>query len=433
MRLYDHILWKGALRLSAFVTLFLSVATAQAVTDKEMEQARTITAQAYLRYANNGSGYLDELSPKTMAELEKSLKTKEKENLKSFKAVSVPKDYASWDKEKLTQFWGTTFFASPGLIEEGKAARTRVRSRIGKMTVSAPAPAQETAAAAPAAAPAPEAETAPAAPAEAASATPTPEEEIALAMAAAAPETAAEAEPDTEVVVRKKSSSTWIYIAILCVLVGVVIWLVVYAGNAMKSQNSAARARREDGAGDAEAEELRRKFAETLSEKNSELSAAQAEAEQLRKENARLRGELETARRSLEQASAAAAAAAPVAAETQRQPRPAREARPERTIWLGRVNKNGIFVRADRSFNLGNSFYKLTTTDGVSGSFTVVTDPTACELALLSPDDILLNACAGRNLTQTRGMKEIITEVPGTAVFEGGCWRVGRKARVTLA
>ena len=34
---------------------------ATAVTDKEMEEARTITAKAYLRYANDGSGYLDEV------------------------------------------------------------------------------------------------------------------------------------------------------------------------------------------------------------------------------------------------------------------------------------------------------------------------------------------------------------------------------------
>lgn len=427
MRFSDNILRKGALRLSVLMALFLTLAPAKAVTDKEMEQARTITAQAYLRYANNGSGYLDDLSPKTMAELEQSLKAKEKENLRSFKAVSVPKDYASWDKEKLTQFWGTTFFASPGLIEEGRAARTRVRARIGKMTVAAPAaeaPAAQESAPAPAETPSASAEAQSAQQPEAAQAS-VPED--VLLQEAAADTGMDMAEPDTETVVRKKSSSTWIYIAILCVLVGVVIWLVVYAGNAMKSHNSSVRAASaSDDSDEAASEEMRRRFAETLSAKNEELKEAQAEAERLRKENARLRGELETARRE------AAASAAVATAQSAEAPRAPRAARQERTIWLGRVNKNGIFVRADRAYNPGNSFYKLTTTDGVSGSFSVVTDPTACELALLSPDDILLNACAGRNLTQTRGMKEIVTEMPGTAVFEGGCWRVGRKARIVL-
>ena len=79
-------------RLIYILTLFFLLGTpftASAVTDKEMEQARTIATKAYLRYANDGSGYLDKLNPKTMAELEKNLKPKEKENLKAFKAIPV--------------------------------------------------------------------------------------------------------------------------------------------------------------------------------------------------------------------------------------------------------------------------------------------------------------------------------------------------------
>ena len=82
-----------------------------AVTDKEMEEARAITAKAYLRYANDGSGYLDEVSAKTMSELNSKLKAKEKENIKAFNSVKVPTDYASWDKEKLVEFWAVTFFS----------------------------------------------------------------------------------------------------------------------------------------------------------------------------------------------------------------------------------------------------------------------------------------------------------------------------------
>ena len=38
-----------------------------AVTDKEMEQARAIAAKHYLRYANNGSDYLDKINPSSVS------------------------------------------------------------------------------------------------------------------------------------------------------------------------------------------------------------------------------------------------------------------------------------------------------------------------------------------------------------------------------
>ncbi len=104
-----------------------------------MEEARTITARAYLRYANDGSGYLDDFKATTMSQLESKLKAKEKENIKAFKSVKVPSDYASWDKAKLVEFWGVTFFTSPNLAEKGKVARSRVKQRINAMTVAAPA------------------------------------------------------------------------------------------------------------------------------------------------------------------------------------------------------------------------------------------------------------------------------------------------------
>ena len=83
----------------------LACIPAYAVTDKEMEEARTITAKAYLRYANDGSGYLDDITVTSMSELNAKLKQKEKENIKAFNSVKVPSDYASWDKEKLVEFW----------------------------------------------------------------------------------------------------------------------------------------------------------------------------------------------------------------------------------------------------------------------------------------------------------------------------------------
>ena len=127
-------------RIIASVVLAVFAIPLFAVTDKEMEEARTITAQAYLRYANDGSGYLDDFKATTMSQLESKLKAKEKENIKAFKSVKVPSDYASWDKAKLVEFWGVTFFTSPNLAEKGKVARSRVKQRINAMTVAAPAP-----------------------------------------------------------------------------------------------------------------------------------------------------------------------------------------------------------------------------------------------------------------------------------------------------
>lgn len=126
-------------RIIASVVLAVFAIPVFAVTDKEMEEARTITAQAYLRYANDGSGYLDDFKATTMSQLESKLKAKEKENIKAFKSVKVPSDYASWDKAKLVEFWGVTFFTSPNLAEKGKVARSRVKQRINAMTVAAPA------------------------------------------------------------------------------------------------------------------------------------------------------------------------------------------------------------------------------------------------------------------------------------------------------
>ena len=105
MRIYTKYL-----KFFAILSVVLVPSLALGVTQKEMEQARTIAAKAYIRYVNDGSGYLDELNPTTMEELEASLKPKEKENIKAFKAIAVPSDYKSWDKEKLVEYWAVTAF-----------------------------------------------------------------------------------------------------------------------------------------------------------------------------------------------------------------------------------------------------------------------------------------------------------------------------------
>ena len=483
---------------------------AGAVTKEEMEQARTITAQAYLRYANNGSGYLDDLKPKTMGELTAKLKAKEKENLKSFEAVAVPTDYASWDKDKLVEYWSSTFFKSPGLLAEGVKARSRVASRLKALKISEP----QAAAAEPAAAPKPEqtpAATAPAATqpaAEAAPATALPTAEQAIAETdpdAAVPEPA-----DSD----DGSSSTWIYVVILCILVAVVVWLVVYAVNTMKARPAApgapasspqgapksdskaaskaapkakaetrsmfrplrTEAKPEPAASSYEAESERSVYAPRQEAEpapraaeyysapaepaqTQSASAEQLEAEleswkarctqrehrirTLETEVERLTSELTAARKAAAAATAAAQAAqAKAAAQAEATPaaapQPRYTPRPEakRTthkIYLGRANQRGIFMSAARDFTPGSSVFLLTTTDGMSGSFTVASNPEAVDMALASPEETLAGACTAHNLDQTSGATEILTQQAGTAVFEGGCWRVARKARIAYA
>lgn len=438
---------------------------ASAVTDREMEEARTIAAQAYLRYANDGSGYLDEFKATSMAELEKRLKPKEKENLKAFKSVRTPGDYASWDKQKLTSYWSDTFFKSPGLSDKGRIARARVRKNIGRMTVAAPQPARETSAK-----PETAGEETPAA------ATPQP------AATGAAPTPAAPAATDTTTAVapasapapapapaetpddNRESSHTWIYVVVLAVLVGVVIWLVGFASKVMR-RNEEEGSRREPApvADNASHREMREKFAATLAAKNADLSQLSAKNETLLKENQAIKRDMEAlvaetadlrtrltaanARISEMEAAinamAAPAAPAPARVETTRiegavpqpaapQPEaaPVARQRPGRIIYLGRANAKGIFMRADRQLSPGHSIFTLDTSDGYAGSFKVASDPTVWELALLTPAESLEGACTGPDLDRPGEATRIVTDSQGTAIFEDGCWKVIRKARI---
>lgn len=465
----------------AAVVMQLCSIQALAVTDKEMEQARVIAAKAYLRYANDGSGYLDELKPKSMSDLESKIKPKEKENLKAFKAVEMPRDYASWDKAKLVEYWSVTFFKSPGLTEKGKMARARVRKNVSAMNVAPPkSEAEKKAAADKAKAEASKEAAAPAASAAGA-------DTVAVGDAAAMADSIGKIQDKVASLdeasedVPEEKSHTWVYLLVLAILVGVVIWLVSFASNVMKRSGEGRElARRseeerlaERQAGEA-SKEMREKFAATLTQKNAEISQLNAKVDQLNRENASmkrdmqalvaetgsLRTRLTDAQNQLEEIRKAAAAAtaapaprpaapqpereyapAPVAAvEPERpapqpkpQPQPAAQGAPQRrhrTIFLGRVNNKGIFVRADRELNVGNSIYVLETTDGYAGTFRVVSDPVVWEMALLTPQQSLMGGCTGDDLDLPEGMTRIVTESPGTAVFEGGCWRVIRKARI---
>lgn len=483
-------------RLVYIITVLMALwqaLPAMAVTDKEMEQARVIATQTYLRYANDGSDYLDALHPSTMAQLEKSLKAKEKENIKAFKAVPVPTDYASWDKQKLVDYWSNTAFSHSGLSQKGKVGKSRARKKLAAMTVAAPAvtetkaetkPAEQKPAAQPAATPATEAKPTPAAtkpavkPADAKPSTsPVPVHEPNLDSAQAEidearmlAEAALAAEDDA--VIKKESNHTWIYVVVLCILVAVVVALVVFASNVMKKSAPTLATQWNSGANSDEAKALTRK----LQESNRRLEEAERQNVLLKKKVDALTAEIAKLRtrpapaqqppiqgipypkQNPTPASAPAAATAqqvqvPQQA-TQPAPAPALASSPAapaptspaaapvqsaaaptqqpslRTIYLGRANAKGIFVRADRTLNPGNSVFRLDTSDGLAGTFKVVNHPSIIEKVTEHPAEMLAMACVGPELANTSGMQAIITDSAGTAIFEGDRWKVMRKAKI---
>ncbi|MDE5901789.1 MAG: hypothetical protein K2H21_01065, partial [Muribaculaceae bacterium] len=265
---------KRILKTLALSLLLLGMALpARAVSQKEMEQARTITAFWYLRYANDGAGYMEDgKMPSTMTELEKMLKETERANLKAFKAVSTPSDYATWDKKKLVAYWGGTFFNSPGLSAKGKVARRRVEGKLNAMTVASPTAEAAAPAEQPAAAQAQDvAAKAPAAPQPAVAAD-APVRETARAVDSSV---AVVEEPEVRQDRRGGSGSTWIYIVALIVLVGVVIWLVIFASKTMQQSES-----RHDDASDDEGRVRRRQPAEASSAAlHAEASARSSDRE----------------------------------------------------------------------------------------------------------------------------------------------------------
>lgn len=437
--------------LLKFIVVAVAVVTAIpsfAVTDREMEQARTIAAKHYLRYANNGSDYLDKINPTTMDELSRQLKAKEVENIKSFKAVSVPKDYASWDKAKLVEYWSNTFFKADGLLPDGKKCLSILSKNLNKINVQAPtqlSPKEETAAQKQETAPAaeqtsPAAETAVPAPADTAALA---EEAVLAAQNEATEEMLEEEHP-------QKSSGTGWYVAILIILVGVVIWLVLYAQKSMKEtgqivadhKNGEKEVREAKKSAKEEVNKIREQYAESIAAKNEEIKqlreqcdALQAENERLKEESARNAAKALNAAKAANAAKEAAAAAAAIATPDPVPEKPKAENRQPATslppvVYLGYVNQRGLFVKASRSLNVETSVYRMDIPDGVHGSFKVVSDASILDRLLEDVNLWLAGGCDIENPEDADIANEIITIEPGKAVFSDNMCRVVKKARI---
>lgn len=450
-------------RIFVVFLLACGIGMASAATDEQMDKARAIAAKYYLRYANNMSDYLDNINPSSMADLKGKLKEKDLENLKAFENTAYSKDYASWDKGQLSEYWGSTFFKehSGSLDKAGQnlAAQRDIKSNIGNMTVTVVQPQ------APEPAPAPQQEPVATPPSDPMTTQQPmiPSQDILAAQEAAAlaeleaaqnEEEATEEETPPEEKQEEQSSGTWVYVMILCILVAVVIALVVYASKTMKAQKLEDTPEDKDidryepmssnAAALAESHRLRERYAESLAAKNEELRSLGRRAEELERENYELKSELRHLKQELSilqgPSQRGNMGAAPVGA-AMREPafeQPMREPfntdlpqqRPQRHIYLGRVNNRGLFVRADKNINPGHSVYRLSTDNGVTGTFTVVDEPATVVQALNAPEIWLAGGCVAKDIADTYNRSFIVTEAPGTAVFEDGAWKVLRKARI---
>lgn len=435
-----------------------------AVSDKEMEQARAIAAKHYLRYANNGSDYLDKINPSSVNELSKSLKAKEKENIKSFNAVAVPKDYASWDKKKLVEYWSSTFFRSPGLKEDGKKCLGILAKNLNKISVAASSPDSNVAQA-----PKDEASATPvvdthsaAAPAQPSSqpSNPTPDSKESAEVAnnesevdAEVAQVVAQADADAGLADEqpRKSSNTGWYIGILVILVGVVIWLVMYASKSMKETGAALS---ENKAGEKEIREakrvakeeqnkMREQYANSLISKNEEIKQLKSQTETLEKELDAARRESDALRRELNDAKKELSGLRHVHSEQSpatsvQKPQPAQKPQASKprpgalppVVFLGYVNQRGLFVKAFRTLNVESTVYRMDIPDGQHGLFRVVNDPDILDRLLSDTAQWLEGGCVIENPEDADIAVEIVTLQPGEAVFADNTCRVTKKARI---
>ena len=444
-RNFRNILKHKLCRALALIAVLGISADAAAVTDSEMEQAKAIAAKFYIRYVNNASGYLDNYTPSSMSELESKLTNdKDRESLREFKKSSVPSDYSSWDKDQLVDYWSITFFQNNASHLDSKAAnngeaRVRIKKGISALQI-APPPAPEPEPAAEEAVQEPET-TLP----EATNPQYDPladhyaneEEQIAGEIDALQDSIAAEeAQPE-----EKKSSGTWVYIMILAILVVVVIILVAYASRTMrnprkkKDEEPLPQTYRGESEGYsrsvADEARLREKYSQSLAEKSEEimelsrqLTDMEMKAAQLKEENRLLKLELEGYRNAASERNVGRTPAAPPAPT----PSPSSGHGALHEVYLGRVNSRGIFVRADRQPVEGQSIYRLSTTNGVAGTYTVVENAYLDQQLLSDPEKWLAGGCTSPDLYDTRGRYAVRTETPGHAVFKDGAWRVERKA-----
>lgn len=422
------------MRKHLIITLLMlfGVMTASAATKQEMEQARALAAKWGVRSQNSGSGYLDGTNPKNLDQVRASVKSHKTDN-DNLGKMSLPmpseEEYQSWDNAKMTSYWLSQYNSSVPAGGDKDFCRSKLKSALSSVPTTvtkAPEPKEPAAVETPANEAPTETENKTETVAVADTIEIAPEEALATDIvdaAAADPEVEPLAAPGTngEREAAKGStelsgggSNVWV-IVMLVMLVLVVLALVGYASNLMARNN-----KRNQG------NPRRQKANKEVAEDDDDAEEEDDDDDDSIMATHVTRG----GSRAAENAATTGAAAAMGVQRQNPTHRPAPRISQPRIIYLSNANSEGVFLRADAQYNMGNSIFKLITSDGYSGTFSVIDDPNVYEMALMMPVDFLINACSGRNLQLSQGARGIVTDSTGTAVFEDGRWRVARKAQI---
>lgn len=100
-----------------------------------------------------------------------------------------------------------------------------------------------------------------------------------------------------------------------------------------------------------------------------------------------------------------------------------------RVCYLPAPSSDGCFDNASPTEQIGKSIYRLTTADGVNGTFVMLDSPDAIATAMISVSQFVKPVCkvVGSASVYPRTIQ---TVDEGSAVFENGMWRVVNKAVV---
>lgn len=109
---------------------------------------------------------------------------------------------------------------------------------------------------------------------------------------------------------------------------------------------------------------------------------------------------------------------------------PAQPVQPKRPteFYLSMPSPDGSWSEVSTVNTQGQCLYILNSPDGVNGAFRVINEPIAIQMILMGVGKYLNPVCRVSNTaSQVSG---IVTDEPGTAVFENGVWRMTKKAVV---
>ena len=232
---------KNICALIAVLALFIPLATVRAVTPDELEQAQTYAALVYLRNANAGSDYIDDINVSTRAAIKGKLRNdKDKENLQLFnRKLPSASGYEAWGKDELVAYAAKAVVA-PGNYSSTGFAQSQVRKRVKGMKLKTPAEAEPTEETTEETAEEPAPDTVNTNTLPNAMMTQQAQADSSLQLAEDSimqQEAAAEGE---------NSGSSTVYIVILCILVVLVVVLVIYAARYFKRQDAEKNRRRDD-------------------------------------------------------------------------------------------------------------------------------------------------------------------------------------------